>query len=47
MKEKEKKEIEKLYNSLDEKNKEILNMVAQGMKIVQDANIEKHIPHVD
>lgn len=43
----EKKEkIEELYKSLDEKNKVILKMVAEGMKIAQEKN-DNHIPHVD
>lgn len=40
--------IEKIFNQLTEENKDVLNMVAKGMKIAQDnAEVEKHIPRID
>lgn len=40
----EKEEIKEVYEQLNEDNKEILNMVAQGMVIAQNQN---HIPRID
>lgn len=36
----EKEKIEELFNSLTEENKDVLNMVAQGMKIAQETKKE-------
>ena len=45
---KEKQEIENIFNQLTEDNKEVLNMVAKGMKIAQDnSEVDKHIPRID
>lgn len=45
---KDKKEIKKLYDKLSEENKNVINMVAQGMMIAQNnKENEKHIPRID
>lgn len=41
----EEKEIKELYDGLTEENKDVLNMVAKGMKIAQENS--NHIPHID
>ena len=43
----EKEEIKDIYDKLSDDNKEILNMVAQGMAIAQSQNDNEHVPHVD
>lgn len=43
-----KQEMEDIFNQLTEDNKEVLNMVAKGMKIAQEnMEKEKHIPRID
>ena len=44
----DKEEIKEIYNNLTEENKDILNMVAKGMKIAQNTEqIIQHIPRID
>lgn len=44
----EKEVIEEIFNQLTDDNKEVLNMVAKGMKIAQDnSELDKHIPRID
>ena len=40
-------EMKEIYDNLTEENKQVINMVAQGMAIAQNQNDNEHIPHVD
>lgn len=43
-----KQEIKEIYENLTEDNKQVINMLANGMKIAQEnAEMEKHIPKID
>lgn len=43
-----KQEIKEIYDKLTEDNKQVINMLANGMKIAQEnAEMEKHIPKID
>ncbi len=43
-----KQEIKDIYDKLSEDNKQVINMLANGMKIAQEnAEMEKHIPKID
>ena len=43
-----KEEIKEVFDKLSDDNKDVLTMVANGMKIAQEnAEMEKHIPKID
>ena len=46
--EKDQEKIEEIFDQLTDDNKEVINMVAKGMKIAQEnAEISKHVPKID